>query len=133
MTRPGMDLAHALEVLLPGTKAAFRAGVLNRSKAGIIAWATQLLDPAEARKAEALVLGRAGSLTPGGLRAAIGRAVMADRPGEIPGIGPIDPNPEAKYIGSLPDRGHQLTPASSASTYRTVAPAGSVTGVHHVR
>ncbi len=42
----------------------------------IIARATAVLDPAEARAAEALVLDRAGRLTPGGLRAAIARAVM---------------------------------------------------------
>lgn len=64
-----------------------------------------------------MVLGRAGRLTPGGLRAAIARAVievpaefagkvtltiplatladLADRPGEIVGIGPVDPKPEA--------------------------------------
>ena len=71
-----LDLAHALEVSLPGTKAAFRAGILSRYKAGLIAAATALLDPEEARAAEAAVLDRAGRLTPGGLRAAIARAVM---------------------------------------------------------
>jgi len=75
-----LDLSWALEVLLPGTKAAFRSGVLNRGKAEIIAQATALLDPAEARAAEALVLDRAGRLTPGGLRAAIARAVMQIAP-----------------------------------------------------
>ncbi len=75
-----LDLAWALEVLLPGTRAAFRSGVLNRGKAEIIAQATALLDPAEARAAEALVLDRAGRLTPGGLRAAIARAVMQIAP-----------------------------------------------------
>jgi hypothetical protein len=49
---------------------------LNRDKAQIIANVTALLDPEEARRAEAMVLDRAGSLTPGGLRAAIQRAVM---------------------------------------------------------
>ena len=39
-----------------------------------------MLDPAEARAAEALVLGRAGRLTPGGLRAAVARAVMQVAP-----------------------------------------------------
>ena len=60
-----LDLAWYLEVNLPGTRAAFRAGVLSRDKAAVIAAATALLDPAEARAAEAMVLGRAGSLTPG--------------------------------------------------------------------
>src|SRR5580658_94671 len=55
-----LDLARLLEVNLPGIRAAFRAGILSREKAALIAWATALLDPAEARKAEAMVLGRAG-------------------------------------------------------------------------
>ncbi|MGH3258266.1 MAG: DUF222 domain-containing protein, partial [Streptosporangiaceae bacterium] len=75
-----LDLSWALEVLLPGTKAAFLSGILNRGKAEIIAQATALLDPEEARAAEALVLDRAGRLTPGGLRAAIARAVMQVAP-----------------------------------------------------
>ena len=61
-----LDLAYALEVKLPGTREAFRTGVLRQSKAEIIARATDLLDPAEARAAEALVLGRAGRLSPAG-------------------------------------------------------------------
>ena len=73
-------LAWELEVSLPATRAAFRSGVLSRRKAEIIAAATTVLDPDEARAAEELVLGRAGSLTPGGLRAAIARAVMEVAP-----------------------------------------------------
>ncbi len=75
-----LDLAYALEVRLPDTREAFRTGVLRRSKAEIIARATDLLDPAEARAAEALVLDRAGRLSPGGLRAAIARAVIEVAP-----------------------------------------------------
>jgi hypothetical protein len=75
-----LDLARLLEVNLPGTRAAFRAGILSREKAALIAWATALLDPAEARKAEAMVLGRAGSLTRAGLRGAIRLAVMQVNP-----------------------------------------------------
>ena len=75
-----LGLAHTLEVHLPGTKAAFRAGIVTHDKAAIIAWATALLDPEEARAAEALVLDRAGSLTPAQLRAAIRRAVMEVNP-----------------------------------------------------
>ena len=75
-----LDLAHNMEVHLPGTKAAFRAGIVNQDKAQIIAAATALLDPAEARAAEAMVLDRAGSLTPAQLRAAINRAVMEVNP-----------------------------------------------------
>jgi hypothetical protein len=75
-----LDLARDLEVKLPGTRAAFRDGSLRASKVEIIARAAAMLDPAEARQAEAMVLGRAGRLTPGGLRAAIARAVMAVAP-----------------------------------------------------
>jgi hypothetical protein len=71
-----LDLSWDLEVKLPGTRAAFRDGILRVSKARIIADAARTLDPGQARAAEALVLGRAGRLTPGGLRAAIARAVM---------------------------------------------------------
>jgi hypothetical protein len=75
-----LDLAHALEVKLPGTREAFRTGVLRWSKAEMIAQATRVLDPGEARAAEAMVLGRAGRLSPGGLRAAIVRAVIEVAP-----------------------------------------------------
>ncbi len=69
-----VSLAQELEINLPGTRAAFRSGILSRRKAMIIAEATVLLDPQEARAAEAMVLDRAGALTPPG---AAGR----DRPG----------------------------------------------------
>jgi hypothetical protein len=75
-----LDLSWHPEVNLPGTRAAFRAGILSRDRAAVIAAATALLDPAEARAAEAMVVDRAGSLTPGALRAAISRAVMAVNP-----------------------------------------------------
>ena len=75
-----LGLARDLEVCLPGTKAAFRAGTVNRDKAAVIAWATALLDPDEARAAETMVLNRAGSQSPGALRAAIKRAVMEVNP-----------------------------------------------------
>jgi len=77
-----LQLARDLEVRLPGTRAAFWSGVLRLSKVEIIARATAHLDPAEARAAEALVLGRAGRLTPGGLRAAIKRAAIEVAPGK---------------------------------------------------
>src|SRR6266700_2675742 len=48
-----LSLALALEARLPGTKAALRDGTLTRYKAETIAWATALLDPAEARAAAA--------------------------------------------------------------------------------
>ena len=75
-----LGLSWALAQDLPGTMAAFRSGLLRQRKVEIIARATQLLDPAQARAAEALVLGRAAALTPGGLRAAIARAVMQVAP-----------------------------------------------------
>ena len=75
-----LDLAHDLTVRLPGTMALFRDGVISRYKAQVISHATQLLDPTEARAAEAKVLDRAGRLTPGALRAAIVRAVMEVAP-----------------------------------------------------
>ena len=75
-----LGLAHDLEVKLPGTKAAFLDGILNQEKAEIIARAVAVLDPAEARAAEALVLGRAGRLTPAGLRSAIARAAIEVAP-----------------------------------------------------
>jgi hypothetical protein len=75
-----LDLARDLEVKLPGTKAAFHDGILRQSKVAIIVRACAVLDPAEARAAERLVLDRAGRLTPGALRAAIARAVMEVAP-----------------------------------------------------
>ena len=77
-----VSLAQELEINLPGTRAAFRSGIVSRRKAMIIAEATVLLDPAQAGAAEAMVLGRAGTLTPPGLRAAIARAVMEVAPGK---------------------------------------------------
>jgi len=53
---------------------------VGERKAAIIAWATAGLDPDQARAAEAKVLDRAGTLTPPGLRAATGRAVMEVAP-----------------------------------------------------
>jgi len=75
-----LDLAKDLEMKLPGTADALRDGIISRKKAEIIAYATALLDEAEARAAEDEVLDRAGRLTPGGLRAAIARAVMKVAP-----------------------------------------------------
>ena len=75
-----LTIAARLHTMLPGTRAALRDGTITRGKAEIIAWATGLLNPAEARAAEALVLGRAGRLTPGSLRAAIASAVMQVAP-----------------------------------------------------
>jgi len=75
-----LDLAITLAVKLPGTRAAFRSGILRQSKVEIMAHGVAHLTPEEARAAEALVLDRAGRLTPGGLRAAIKRAVIEVAP-----------------------------------------------------
>lgn len=75
-----LGLAWDLEVKLPGTKAAFRSGMLRAEKVDIIARATGVLEPEEARAVEALVLDRAGKLTRGGLRSAVVRAVMQVAP-----------------------------------------------------
>jgi Domain of unknown function (DUF222) len=75
-----IGMAQTLPTRLPGTKAALEAGTISRYKAEIIARATALLQDEEARAAEAEVLDRAARLTPGGLRAAIARAVMKAAP-----------------------------------------------------
>jgi hypothetical protein len=75
-----VDLAQTLETHLPGTAAALLGGTVSRYKAELIARATALLDPADARAAEDKVLDRAARLTPGGLRAAIAHAVMEVAP-----------------------------------------------------
>jgi hypothetical protein len=82
MAENTLSLANELEVNLPGTKAAFRSGLVNQRKAATIAAATCLLNPAEARAAEAKVLDRAGALTPPALRAAIQQSVMQVAPGK---------------------------------------------------
>jgi hypothetical protein len=75
-----LGTAGHLDTHLPGTRAALNDGTLSMSKAQIIANATGLLDPDEARAAEQEVLDRAAQLTPPGLRAAIARAVMEVAP-----------------------------------------------------
>ena len=79
-----LTLAAALAGRLPGTRAALRDGIIRLDKAWIIAAATALLDPGEARAAEAMVLGRAGlSWRRQPRRRA--RAGGAGRPGWAPG------------------------------------------------
>ena len=75
-----LGTADHLDTHLPGTRAALRDGIVSMSKAQIIANATGLLEPAEARAAEARILDRAARLTPGALRAAIARAVIEVAP-----------------------------------------------------
>ncbi len=108
--------AHDLETRLPGTRAAFRAGVLRLSKVEIICRATALLDADEARAAEEMVLGRAGQLTPAGLRSAITRAVMQVAPGkarkrreDAARRARVERRPE--YSGNAALAGRELPPA----------------------
>ena len=75
-----LTMAWHLATRLTGTMAALRDGVITRYKAEIIVRATVNLEPEEAKAAEVKVLDRAGQLTPGGLRAAIIRAVMEVAP-----------------------------------------------------
>src|SRR5215469_3412244 len=75
-------LAWHLATRLAGTLDALRDGAISRRKAELIVWATQHLDRDEARAVEATVLGRAGRLTPGSLRAAVARAIMEVAPGK---------------------------------------------------
>jgi hypothetical protein len=75
-----LGTAGQLDTHLPGTRAALYDGTISLGKARIIVTATCLLDEAEARAAENKVLDRAARLTPGGLRAAIARAVMEVAP-----------------------------------------------------
>jgi Domain of unknown function (DUF222) len=75
-----IGMAQSFEARLPGTGAALEDGTISRYKAEIIARATVLLEDEEARAAEVEVLARAARLTPGALRAAIARAVIAAAP-----------------------------------------------------
>ena len=75
-----LDLARDLEVRLPGTRAAFRAGMLRHPRCRSSPGRPPRWTPREARAAEEKVLDRAGRLTPGGLRSAIARAVMEVAP-----------------------------------------------------
>src|SRR4029077_12497787 len=72
--------AQSFGTRLPGTAAGLEDGTISRYKAEIIARATVLLEDEEARAAEAEVLDRAARLTPGGLRAAMARAVITVAP-----------------------------------------------------
>jgi hypothetical protein len=73
-------LAEELDGKLPGSRAALRDGIISPDKARIIAAATALLDEEEARAVEGKVLGRAGRITPGSLRAAVRQAVLEVAP-----------------------------------------------------
>src|SRR5690242_21489439 len=75
-----LTVSWHLATRLAGTLGALRDGVITRGKAELIVRLTQHLDDDEARKAEAKIAGRAGRLTPGGLRSALARAVIEVAP-----------------------------------------------------
>jgi hypothetical protein len=70
------DLALALATRLPLTAAALDAGILNPSKARLIATATALLDDEQARAAEAAIAGRWEGATWSRINQLISRAVI---------------------------------------------------------
>src|ERR1700760_2195657 len=75
-----LTVAWHLAARLAATLGALADGIISRGKAELIVRLTQHLDGGEAAAAEAKVLGRAGRLTPGGLRSALARAVMEAAP-----------------------------------------------------
>jgi hypothetical protein len=75
-----LTMAWHLATRLDGTLGALRDGIITRGKAELIVRLTQYLSDDEARAVEAKILGRAGRLTPGSLRAALARAVMEVAP-----------------------------------------------------
>jgi hypothetical protein len=75
-----LTVAWHLATRLGATLEALEDGVITRGKAELIVRLTQYLSDEEARAVEAKILGRAGRLTPGGLRSALARAVMEVAP-----------------------------------------------------
>ena len=75
-----LTAAWHLATRLGATLDALADGIITRGKAELIVRLTQYLSDGEARAAEAKIVGRAGRLTPGGLRAALARAVMEVAP-----------------------------------------------------
>ena len=75
-----LDLALDLAVRLPGTAQALRAGIIDYLRARIIAEATRILSPDDARQVEDMILARAGQQTSGQLRAALARTILVIDP-----------------------------------------------------
>ena len=75
-----LTVAWHLATRLDATLDALRDGIITRGKAELIVRLTQYLSDDEAKAVEAKILGRAGQLTPGGLRSALARAVMEVAP-----------------------------------------------------
>jgi hypothetical protein len=75
-----LDLALDLATRLPATAGALRGGVIDYPRARLIAEATRILPAEQARQVEAQILLKAAHQTPGRLRAALARAVIAADP-----------------------------------------------------
>ena len=119
-----LTVAWHLATRLAATLEALRDGIITRGKAELIVRLTQYLSDDEARAVEAKILGRAGRLTPGGLRSALARAVMEvapetaqaaapdggeDRPGGAVGRGLRQRRPDGPR--TTPRRGARVRPA----------------------
>ena len=75
-----LTVAWHLATRLGATLEALTDGEITRGKAELIVRLTHYLSDEEAKAVEAKILGRAGQLTPGGLRSALARAVMEVAP-----------------------------------------------------
>src|SRR5580704_8238126 len=75
-----LTVAWHLATRLSATLDVLTDGVITRGKAELIVRLTQYLSDEEAKAVEAKILGRAGRLTPGGLRSALARAVLEVAP-----------------------------------------------------
>jgi hypothetical protein len=75
-----VETAYDLAGKLAATQQALLAGRIDECRARIIQRALVYLDEDEAAVAQEMILDRAGSLTPGGLRSAVTRAVMEVAP-----------------------------------------------------
>jgi hypothetical protein len=116
------QLALALELTrLPGTTAALAAGQIDVIKARVIAEATgPLSDDADARAVEERVLPRAGRLTPGQLRAALAKAVLAVDPAAA----------EERHRKAVKERRVEFTPLPDGiAELRAIGPADDVAAV----
>ena len=75
-----LTVAWHLATRLTATLDALRDGTITKVKAELIVRLTHYLTDDEAKAVEAKILGRAGRLTPGGLRSALARAVVEVAP-----------------------------------------------------
>src|SRR6266566_2898649 len=75
-----LTVAWHLATRLGATLGALADGEITRGKAELIVRLTRYLSDDEAKAVEAKILGRAGRLTPGGLRSALARAVLEVAP-----------------------------------------------------